>query len=159
MSDTILNLDALLDQSMEEVAEAPNYVQPETGVYVLTVVDTSAQKNKSKDADKPDYVTLHHVYRIDGVEQQEGMPIAPGSLFTDRWMAQDKGLEFFKTRFLDIAEANGEDRNELSKLKLGEMLEGAKGMTFKCVIAKVSRGTDDKGVERFNTRINNIVSA
>lgn len=152
----MLNLDAILDTSMEEVQEAPNYVVPENGIYVLRVANTEAKTNKSKEEGKEDYVTLHHEYEILEVVEQEGLPIAPGSLFGDRWMFQEKGLEYFKTRTLDIAEANGEDRTEIGRLKLSEMLQGVKDMTFKCVIAKSPRSDDPT---RFNTRISNICKA
>ena len=151
----MLNLDALLDSSMDAVKEAPNYVQPENGIYHLEVVETEIKKNTSKEEGKDDYATMHHEYKILKVEQQEGMPIAEGSLFGDRWMYQDKGLEYFKTRTLDIAEANGEERAAVAGLSLRDMLTGVKGMTFKCVITKSARtGAGQEG--KFNTRISNI---
>jgi hypothetical protein len=151
----MLNLDALLDQSMAEVEAAPNYVEPENGHYILTVADTSADKKKSTKEGQEDYVVLKHQYRIDEVKQQEGMPIAPGSLFSDQWMLTDKGLPYFKARTLDIAEANGEDREALGGLKLSEMLAGVKDMQFQCIIKKTPR-SDDSG--RFNIRIESIAA-
>lgn len=157
---TMLNLEALLDESMDAVEEAPNYVTPENGVYILEVVDTGAEAVEAKPAKdgqeaKDGYVRLKHVYSIKEVISQEGEPIAVNSLFSDSWMATDTGLPHFKTRTLDIAEANGEDREALGKLKLGEMLAGVKGLVFKVVIKKVARaGAGNEG--RYNTRLENI---
>lgn len=150
---SMLNLDALLDQSMAEVEAAPNYVEPENGQYILTVEDTGADQVKSKEAGKDDYVRLKHVYKIEQVVQQEGMPIAPGSLFSDSWMFSDAGLPYFKARSCDIAEANGEDREAIGGLKVSELLAGVKGMTFQCVIKKTPRKDDPT---RYNIRIENI---
>ncbi len=138
---------------MAEVEAAPNYVEPENGIYILTVADTAAEQKKSKEEGKDDYVQLKHVYQIDKVIQQEGMPIAPGSLFSDQWMFNDKGLPYFKARSCDIAEANGESREEIGALKVGELLSGVKGMSFQCVIKKTPR-KDAEG--RFNIRIESI---
>lgn len=38
MADTILDLDSILDQSMEEVKEAPNFITPENSVLALAVM-------------------------------------------------------------------------------------------------------------------------
>lgn len=160
---SILDLEAILGESMESVEAAPDYVQLDTGVYTLVISDTGIKKQK-RDLTKPEnagkdaeYVQLSHTYAVEAVHECEGkLPPAIGSLTTDTWMYGETGLPYFKARTLAICEANGEDPEQIGKLSLGEQLEGVKGLRFKVSVTKQER-TDAPG--RFNTRFSNICAA
>lgn len=158
---SMLNLEAILGESMAAVEAAPDYVQLETGVYVLEVVDTGIKKQKrdmSKEQNKdkdPEFVQLSHTYKVVEVVQTDGsvLPVAVGSLTTDTWMYGEAGLPHFKARTIAIAEAAGTPKEEVENLALGEMLEGVKGLKFKVAVAKTARSDDPT---RFNTRFSNF---
>lgn len=165
MTDTMLNLDELLDSSMEDVETAPDYVEPENGVYILKVAEAKieqgsitdpAKVQKAKDEGKPTtFARLRHTYSIEQViSQEQGTPIKPGSMFSDQWMAsKESGLPYFKARTIAIAVANGEDGDTIGKLSIREMLEGVTDLSFRCVIKKTPR-SDNSG--RFNIRVEQI---
>lgn len=164
MSTSILNLDALLDQSMEAVEAAPNFVDLETGIYILEVLEGKADKQKTKDEAKAkaegkplEYVVLKHQYKVIEVIQTEGnaIPVAAGSLCSDQWQLGEKGLPHFKTRTTAIAVANGEDAATVDTLTVGQCLQAVKGLTFKCSARKQER-SDKPGF--YNVRIENIQS-
>lgn len=165
---SILNLDQLLGQSMSEVEAAPNFVQLETGVYILEVSEAKAEKKATKDTAKAkaegkplEYVQLIHQYKVIEVIQTEGddvLPVAVGSLCSDQWGLNEKGLPFFKTRTADIAVASGEARETVDTLSVGECLQAVKGLQFRCVAKKQVR-KDDAGVERTNVRLEQISPA
>lgn len=162
---SILNLEEMLGESMQEVEAAPNYVTLETGSYILVVKDTDAKKMKAKDEEKAkkegkptEFVQLQHLYEVEEVLSTEGnaMPVAAGSLTTDTWQFTEQGKPYFKSRTVDIAVANGEDGEAIGALSAGDMLQGVKGMRFKCTATKTPR-SDNPAF--FNVRISNISPA
>lgn len=158
---TMLNLDELLDQDLSNVQAAPNYITPEESILDLEVVDAKGDKktraNPEPGQDK-EYIVLLLTYAIDGVvEQKEGtMPMAPGSLFSDQFQYNEKGLPFFKSRVLDIIKANSpEDVEAASVAKVSELLSGIKGMKFRAAVKRrVSKGKE--GNEMINIRLEGI---
>lgn len=168
MADTILDLDSILDQSMEEVKEAPNFITPENSVLALAVMKVEIAKKKSKEEavkeGKPaEYAQISATYGIQKVYEQEKdtAPMGVGSQFSETWLAEGKGIEFFKTRACDIAEANGVDREEFGKLSLRMMIESLNGgeVAFKANIKKIARPAQPGKTEvYYNTRIENITA-
>lgn len=157
---SVLDLDALLNESLETVQAAPNFITPETSICDLTITDAKAEKKKKNNpapGEAAEYVALILQYSIDNIhEQAEGtLPMAPGSLFSEQFSYNEKGLPYFKARAIDIGKANGEaDAEEsIGKAKVGEILAGIKGMRFKCKITKVAGQKEGQ----FNTRIGNIM--
>lgn len=150
---TLLNLDDMLGQSLETVQAAPDFVQLENGVYILTVKDTKAEKKASKDKAKGDYILLTLQYEVAEVIEQEGTPIKVGSLTSESFMFTEQGLPYFKGRVAQIAVANNGSEEDVNGLSVKEALDAVKGMAFK-VNAKQS-----KNGERVNIRLQNIRAA
>lgn len=150
---TLLNLDDMLGQSLKTVQAAPDFVQLESGVYVLSVKETKAEKKASKDKTKGDYILLTIQYEVADVIEQEGTPIKVGSLTSESFMFTDQGLPYFKGRIAQIAVANNGSEDDVNGLSVKEALEAVKGMSFK-VNAKQSKNGD-----RVNIRLQNIRAA
>lgn len=150
---TLLNLDDMLGQSLETVQAAPDFVQLENGVYILSVKDTKAEKKASKDKAKGDYILLTLQYEVAEVIEQEGTPIKVGSLTSESFMFTEQGLPYFKGRVAQIAVANNGSEEDVNGLSVKEALDAVKGMAFK-VNAKQS-----KNGERVNIRLQNIRAA
>ncbi len=150
---TLLNLDDMLGQSLETVQAAPDFVQLENGVYVLSVKETKAEKKASKDKTKGDYILLTLQYEVADVIEQEGTPIKVGSLTSESFMFTEQGLPYFKGRIAQIAVANNGSEEDVNGLSVKEALEAVKGMSFK-VNAKQAKNGD-----RVNVRLQNIRAA
>lgn len=161
---SLLDLDALLGQSLATTEAAPDFITPENGVYVQTVTEAKAAKKAVKDAaaavkeGKPtEYVSLEFTYQINEIVEQEGQPIKPGSLYSERFMLTLLGLPYFKARVRDIAIASGGAAEDVDGLSVGEALAAVKGIQFKTNIKLSKRKVGDNEVT--NVRLANIRAA
>lgn len=123
MSDTtLLDLDSLLDGTLDSVEDLPDYVTPPTGLYVLTLpeckLETFTKRGKDGAKDEPNQVRIRLTYKVEGVlETEEGTyPPADGSLFSDTFMFNDMGKAIFKKTakaILDLDSVDGSPFREL----------------------------------------------
>lgn len=101
-SDTMLDLDNLLDETLDNVEDLPDYVEPSSGVYALTVpeckLESFTKKGKDGQPDEPNQVRIRLTYAIAEVEELEpgSYPVAVGSLFSDTFMFNEMGKAIFK---------------------------------------------------------------
>ena len=130
----LLDLDALLDSNMDAVPDVPDYVTPPAGTYVLSIADADISKTAGKDG-KPDTIRLNLTYKIDQSVEVEGMPVADGSLFSERFTYNEQGLGYFKRQAKNILNENIDGvsiRDVLATLK--------EGIPFKAVITLSKSG-------------------
>lgn len=158
---SILNLDDALSQSLATTEAAPDFVTPETGVYIFEVTETSAEKKEVKDKEaarkegKPtEYIALGIRYTIREIIEQEGQPIKPDSLTSEQFTYSDQGLPYFKARVRDIAVASGGAAEDVDGLSIKEALEAIKGIAFKVNVKQQKRNVN--GTEMVNARFSNI---
>lgn len=142
---TILDIDELLDMQMDTVADVPDYVTPETGLYMLSV--TEGEIKKSKEAGKSARIVV--TLRIDAtVELAEGsMPVADGSLFTQSYMGTQDGLGYFKRDCKKML-----NQEELpAGLSVRDMFDALKaGDSFKARITTSKRTVQSKDADGNN---------
>ena len=158
---SLLDLDALLGQSLATTEAAPDFITPENGVYVQTVTEAKAAKKEVKDkaaaikeGKATEYVSLEFTYQINEIVEQEGQPIKPGSLYSERFVLNPQGLPYFKARVRDIAIASVGVAEDVDGLSVGEALAAVKGIQFKTNIKLSKRKVGDNEVT--NTRLANI---
>lgn len=158
---SLLDLDALLGQSLSTTEAAPDFVTPENGVYIQTVVEAKAAKKDVKDKaaatkeGKPtEYISLEFTYQINEIVEQEGQPIKPGSLYSERFMLTAQGLPYFKARVRDIAIASGGAAEDVDGLSIGEALEAVKSVQFKVNVKLNTRKVNGNDVT--NVRLANL---
>lgn len=108
---TILDLDALLNSSLDNVADVPDYLNPPTGSYTLSVVEAEIKAGKPAEGKTPAKAARIVVtYRVDQTKETEGIPVPDGTLFTEGFQGTEKGLEFFKKqskKLLNVEDLNG----------------------------------------------------
>lgn len=158
---SLLDLDAMLNQSLATTEAAPDYITPENGVYKQTVKEAKASKKAAKDKDAalkagkaPEYISLELTYVIDEVIEQEGHPIKPGSIYSERFMLSEQGLPYFKARIRDIAVASGGTEEDANNLSIGEALAAVKGIQFITNVTLNKRSLN--GSDIVNVRLSNI---
>lgn len=150
MSDSLLDMESLLDTATEEVANRPDYVSPEPGVYVEKYLgfqekpsEATKDGKKFKKGDK--YVSLVLQYAV--LETIEGgnseAPIKPGSLTSENFILDKENLPAIKQRYAQI---HGVEQEELSG-GLRDIMMAAEGMLVKTQYTKRS------GSEYTNKRI------
>lgn len=109
MSDSLLDMVSLLDTATEEVANRPDFVSPEPGIYIEKYKGfREEQREATKDGKKfkkgDKYTSLVLQYEI--LETIEGgnpeAPIKPGSLTSENFILDAENLPSIKQRFAQI---------------------------------------------------------
>ncbi|MGE4259194.1 MAG: hypothetical protein AB7F19_07620 [Candidatus Babeliales bacterium] len=143
---TILDLDAMMDQNMDEVETLPDFVQPPAGIYDL--ICTGAEIKAPKEKGKPSLIQV--TYKVEKThEVVEGqLPVADGSLFSERFQGTEEGLKFFKK-----AAANILGVSEFEGAKLRDVMDGLKDAAFKArITTRKSKNDEGKEFENINIR-------
>lgn len=139
---TMLDLDNLLDETLDNVEDLPDYVEPSSGIYALSIpeckLETFTKKGKDGQPDEPNQVRIRLTYRIDGIEEIEtgGYPVQEGSLFSDTFMFNDMGKAVFKKMAKGILNAD-----DVDGVPFRELFEALKGTEpFRAVITTKKNG-------------------
>lgn len=148
---TILDLDAMLDVSMDSVENVPDYQNPPPGAYVLKVKDAKTEKKTGKDASKGDYAIIQITYEVlKTVELAPAaageLPVSDGTMFTERFTISEDGLKYFKKQALKILNVK-----DAAGATLRDLVGGIVGAEFQAVIAVRTSTKDGKTYE--NTQI------
>lgn len=105
---TILDMDAMLDGTLDEVADVPDYVTPPAGTYVLAVEDVAIDKRKDKaGVEKP---IINVTFKVVATIETKEPPVSDGSLFSERFQYTEDGLAYFKRAaksILNVADVSG----------------------------------------------------
>lgn len=124
---TILDLDALMDEKLESVEAAAEFVDPPNGVHNFRVVKLTPSKREAKDKEKAraegratEWLSIKLTYEILNTVECEGLPPKPGSLSSEDFSFTEQGKPYFKSRMLAIFAANGIGEEDYNGLTLGE---------------------------------------
>lgn len=143
---TILDLDSLLDSNLDDVKDVPDYMNPPTGQYQLSIADAVLEQTKPKDG-KPASARFKITYKVDATIETKEAPVPDGTLFTETFMGTEEGLGFFKKQVKKIM--NTED---VAGVSIRELLEGLKGQEFKANITVRTTVSNGKTYENVNVR-------
>lgn len=127
MTDSLLDMDALLDQDMGSVEDIPDYVEPPAGHYNLGIASAEAETytQKAREATATEAAKaakecgrIRVTYRVNSTKEVEGdeSPVPDGSLFSETFMLTEQGLGFFKKtakKILKVEEMEGVNVREL----------------------------------------------
>jgi hypothetical protein len=139
---TMLDLDSMLDETLDNVEDLPDYVEPATGVYMLGVADckleTFTKRGKDGQPDLPNQVRIRLTNRIDGIEELEpnSYPVEVGSLFSDTFMFNEMGKAIFKKVAKNIM--NVEDVDGVPFRELFDALKGAE--SYRATVTNKKKG-------------------
>ena len=155
-SATLLDLNDVLDQSIDDVEDAPEFVIPPAGAYLLHVADAKVEKYKVNDKDtheEEERTRIRLVYAVDSTRElasAEELPVAPNSLFSEQFMTNPQGLSYFKRQANNIL---GEE--VIKGAKIGDILnELRKGELHFAATVKVKKTTaNGKTYENVQVRI------
>ncbi len=146
---TILDLGDMMNETLDTIPEAPDFITPPAGEYVLEVKDCVIDKYKTKD--EPDTIKqrLKITYSVvDTISVADNEPPVPNeSLFTETFTATEQGLGFFKKRVKELMAADN-----VAGVSLGEMMDSIKGTQFKCRLT-IKKSPNPKGGEYQNIQI------
>jgi hypothetical protein len=148
---TMLDLDSILDATLDSVKDVPDFVTPPTGIYMLSITKAELAKGlpakAGKEATPP---RLNITYRVDSTLECDTMPVADGSLFSEGFQTTEQGLEYFKKQAKKLLNADSVDG-----IPIRNMLEALPELSsFK---AKIVTKSNAAGYE--NARITPIYEA
>ena len=117
-------------------------------------MDVKDKAAATKEGKPTEYISLEFTYQINEIVEQEGQPIKPGSLYSERFMLTEQGLPYFKARVRDIAIASGGAAEDVDGLSIGEALEAVKNIQFKVNVKLNTRKVNGNDVT--NVRLANL---
>ena len=152
MSDkTVLDLENMLEETLDSIPDAPDYVTPPAGEYTLLVKDALIDKyftKKEPDTEKQRLKIIYSIVETLSTATKEE-PVPNESLFSEQFQATTDGLSYFKKRITGIMNVE----NVLGT-SLADMMDSVKGATFKARISiKKSKGDDGTEYENVQIRI------
>lgn len=169
MSNTLLDLDALLDQSLEAVEAAPEYVTPDTGNYRLQLKNITSATREAKDkaaaiaeGKAPVWGQINFDYVILDVHSlaEGGLPVANGSLFRENFNLTEQGMPYLKARIIDLILAQGGAKEDADSIPLRDIIASfpSLNIAFDCHI-KTTTDVLDSGKEWTSSRLSQIKAA
>lgn len=150
-AETLLDLDEVLGESIDNVDDAPEFITPPDGLFRLSMVGAKAEKYKTTDKESGAEVQKTRLKLIYGVEEvkelsdPEDAPPSKGAMFSEQFMTNKQGLSYFKRQAKNIL---GEDT--IKGATIGQILsELGNGHSFDAEVkVKTSKGKDGQGKER-----------
>jgi hypothetical protein len=141
---TILDMDALLDATLDNVADIPDFLNPPDGLYELAI--TEAEIKPGKEAGKASRIVLTH--KVVSTVDTDGVPVPNGSLFQESFQGTEQGLGFFKKqakKYMNV--------DDISGVSMREIIASLKGLEYKArVTTKVTKNDAGKEYENVNVR-------
>jgi hypothetical protein len=132
---TLLDLEAMANETLDAIPEAPDYSNPPAGEYRLSCQDAKIDKYKTKEKQGQPSVEAQRLkitYSIlETKSTAEGeQPVPNGTLFTETFQGTEQGLSYFKKRIREIMNVE-----ETTGVTLGDMMASVKGTEFNCRIS------------------------
>lgn len=150
VEETLLDLDSVNDMSFDEIPDAPGFVEPPDGVYMLTITKAAIEKYKTKEQEERQrFAHYYGVAEVIELANPDEQAPTVGDKFSERFMMNEQGLKFWKTKAHQILGEVGKITvaNALAELSTGNY-------TFKArVQTKKSKGKDGKEYRNIQVRV------
>lgn len=126
---TLLDLDAMMEQTLDAIPEAPDYSNPPAGEYRIVCKDSKIDSYKNKEG--TEVQRLKNTYAILETKSTAAgeLPVPDGTLFTETFQATEMGLGYYKARVKGIMNAA-----DLNGVSLRDLMDSVKGAEFDCRI-------------------------
>ena len=151
-NNTLLDLDAMMNESLDTIPDAPDFVTPPAGEYRLSCKDAAIDKYTTKDEPDVPKQRLKLTYSIiETLSTANNEPPVPdGSIFTETFQATEQGLGYFKKRIKEIMNAG-----DVQGVTLGDMMNSVKGQEFSARLTIKKSTNNGKTYENINLRVVN----
>jgi hypothetical protein len=122
--ESLLDMDSILNQSIDDVETAPEFVVPPDGAYVLGISDCKLEEydfedKESKEKEKRTRIKIFYaVASTTKLASEEESPVPVGSLFTEQFMTNPQGLSYFKRQAKNVL---GEEN--IKGVTIGEIIK------------------------------------
>lgn len=140
-----LDLGTMLDETLDLIPDAPEYVTPPAGEYRLSVKDCKIEKYETKSGKSGERIRIIYSIETTYSTADNEQPVPDGSMFSETFTRE--GLSYFKTRvknILNVSTING--------VSLRDVMDTIKGATFDARIT-IKRIPNPNGGEYENVQI------
>lgn len=121
-----LDLGQMLTESLDEFEEAPDYVLPPPGTYILSVLSAEIEKVKNKAGQQVQRLrTKYAIQETIELLTNEEPPVPNGSLISQTFNGSKEGLGYFKKAAREILGVS-----DLAGVSLGDILSSLTGAQF-----------------------------
>jgi len=144
---TLLDLNAMVEDTLDSVPDAPDYSNPPAGEYTLGVKDCKIETYKPKAGGEAQRLKITYTVEETKSVADGGSPVPNGTMFTETFMATEQGLGYFKARIKGIMAAS-----DLIGVSLGDMMGSVKGATFDARLT-IKKSPNPAGGEYENVQI------
>lgn len=123
-----LDLGAMMEQSLDNIQEAPDFVTPPAGEYRLSLKESKVDKYKTKDepdVEKQRIKNLYVVVATVSLASDSEPPVPDGSMFSETFTATEEGLGYFKKRMKAIMNVS-----DLAGVSLLDIMSSSVGTEF-----------------------------
>ena len=149
----MLDLEALANETLDSIQEAPDFVTPPAGEYSLSVKDCAIDKYKTKEGEAKQRMKITYSIVSTLSLSVDEPPVPNDSIFTETFMATEQGLGYFKKRIREIMNAD-----DVTGVTLGDMMNSVKGVQFNCRLT-IKKSPNPKGGEYENIQLRIIREA
>lgn len=154
MSDTILDLDSMLDGNLDSVQAAPDYTNlPPVGSYKFDVTDAKLEKFKKKGKDgeaDTEAVRIRLSYALTTIELAKDAgepPLADGTLYSESFMYSEEGLPWFKKHAQAVL------NTDIAGASMRDLLDGLKGASFEGYVSHRVSTVNGKEYKNVSLRV------
>lgn len=125
-TNTILDIDSILDETLDQTPDLPDYINPPAGDYRLGMNDAKIEKYKTKNEKQQEIEALRIklTYAVNStlqVAKDTDLPVADGTLFTETFQVTEDGKAYFKKQAKKILNVEN-----LDGVKLRDIIETLK---------------------------------
>lgn len=148
---TILDIDALLDSTLDSVPDMPDYLNPPTGTYVLSIIEAEIKAGKPADPAKKQAAKAARIvitYRVDKTVETDGIPVPDQTLFTEGFQGTEDGVAFFKKQAKKLLNVD-----DMAGITIRDILMALKDVANFNAVIKTTTTSGDNGKEYENVNV------
>lgn len=122
---TLLDLNAMMESTLDAIPEAAGFENPPDGEYTLTVKDAAVDSYKNKEQQNVQRLKIVYTVAATLSTASGEQPVPDGTMFSETFQGTEQGVGFFKKRIKEILAVS-----DLAGVTLKDMMDSAKGATF-----------------------------
>lgn len=114
---TVLDLDSILDMTLDNVKDVPDFVNPPTGNYTLSIEEAKFDIKTNKDKEKVGRFSI--TYKVEetiDLASDKELPVADGSLYSEGFTYSEDGIAYLKKQAKKILNVDSVDGVSLRDL-------------------------------------------
>ena len=153
---TLLGMDDILSGSLDDTPDAPEFVNPPNGNYVLEIPSVKVEEYETTDGtDKVKKIRIRINYKVaETIElADEGEDRVPdGSLFSETFMTNPDGLSYFKRQAKNVLGADN-----IAGVPLKDILKEMGGKSIKAQVRSKESKQGNKTYINTQVRILSVI--